>query len=395
MQSANGKAFSLTTATQAWGSVDRSAGKQEVLATWWFRAVSLLLLLTSFWIVAAAGFAGSVGKWGLRDGHERYGIQQMLEGTAHRPFVYRQLVPVIAKYADKVVPLNIKEKLMKGNHPDRVFVKAVAVKDPAFRFRYLMVYYLSFLALYGSLFVLRRIVLDAGASRLAAVVAPAGFALAFPYIQTVGGYFYDTVELLFLGLTFLAASRARIALLLLMVLPATLNKETFLFFLPALYPVLRQHYGIAKALGLTGAGMLCSGIVNIGTKLMFAAAPGAPAEIHLFSNLAAYFQAWRYRQFEMTYGIIGPANIALLTILIVFAICLRGWPYCAPAVRRHIGIAACFNIPLFVAFAAPGELRNLSLLFIGLIILMAHAVDAEKRGLLKTDSHPAFKKQAE
>lgn len=390
-----GKPVSRHLLISSWHRMSKAVDKNARVAGWMNRAASLLLLLSVFWMVAAASFAGSAGKWGLRDVDERHGVYKMLDGTAHRPFVYRQLVPSIVNYADQIAPASIKEAFLNGNHPDQVFVRMAAVQDPAYHFRYLAVYYLSFLALYASLFVLRQIVLDAGASRLAAVLVPASFALAFPYIQTIGGYFYDSVELLFLGLTFLAVSRGRIALFLLLVFPATLNKETFFFFIPALYPLLRQHYGVAKSCCVTGVGILLSGVVNVWVKSLYAGAPGTPAEIHLFENLRLYTQPWLYRQFEMTYGLVGPSSIALPTLLIVLVIFLRAWPYCTQAVRRHIQIAACINLPLLVAFAAPGELRNLSLLFIGLVILMGHAIETERKpvptetGLLPASLDPA------
>lgn len=73
------------------------------------RHLSWLLLCTFFWIVAAASFSGFVGKWGLRDGESRAGIEAMLNKTADKPFIFRQLAPMVANYVDSVAPQQIKE----------------------------------------------------------------------------------------------------------------------------------------------------------------------------------------------------------------------------------------------------------------------------------------------
>ncbi|WP_447124450.1 hypothetical protein [Glaciimonas sp. GG7] len=67
------------------------------------RCMSVLLLFAFFWIVAAASYSGFSGKWGLRDGSPRFGIEAMLDGTAQKPFVYRQLLPLAANFIDRYI----------------------------------------------------------------------------------------------------------------------------------------------------------------------------------------------------------------------------------------------------------------------------------------------------
>lgn len=341
-------------------------------------AARFLLLFTLFWIVAAASFSGYVGKWGLRDGSERFGIEKMLDGTAHKPFVYRQLVPGIANSVDLVFSEEYKDKLVRGINPGKVFVQVVANADTKLRFRYLVVYYLSFTALFVTLFVLQKIVLDAGGNKQASILAPTAFVLAFPYIQTNGGYFYDTVELLFLGLTFLAVSRKNLLLFFVLVIPATLNKETFFFFIPALYPFIRAYFTATRSITIIGAAILVSGIINVLIKSMYADAPGVAGEMHLLRNMELYSTFRNFRAIELTYGIIGPSKMAIPTVLIVFLIMLSGWSACPLKIRQHLCLAAAINFPLFFVLASAGELRNLSLLFIGFVILTAYAIDRKK-----------------
>lgn len=171
------------------------------------RSISLLLLCSFFWIVAAASFSGFVGKWGLRDGSQRFGVEIMLDATAQKPFVYRQLAPLVANFLDRHVPENLKNVLTARIKPEKTFAKTTSVVNPKYHFRYICIYYFSFFALFLSLFILRQILLDFGIGSVTAIVTPTAFVLAFPYLQTVGGYFYDNLELLFASLAFLIASR--------------------------------------------------------------------------------------------------------------------------------------------------------------------------------------------
>lgn len=343
----------------------------------WSGWLSLLLHCTFFWMVAAASFSGYVGKWGLRDNTARFSLEAMLDATADRPFVYRQLLPLIANGADRLVPERIKAQLAEKLNPSKVYVKTYGAARPAFSFRYVVVYYLSFLSLLGSLLLLHRIALDAGLGRMAALFAPTVLSLAFPYLQTIGGYFYDTAELLFFCLAYWLVSRGRIAWFFAILIPATLNKETFFLFIVTLLPLLLANYPRRKALAILAAAVLVSGLVNVAVKMQFARAGGSPVEIHLADNLAAYLSPHTYGQMELTYGIMGPRQVFVLTLILIATVFVRGWRGSPKAVRQHILLAAAINLPLFAAFAGAGELRNLSLMFVGFAILIGKALEAE------------------
>lgn len=345
------------------------------------RVASGFLLFAFFWIVAAAAFSGFAGKWGLRDGDPRFGVSAMLQHEAHKPFVYRQLVPDLARRLDAVASDKVKEKVAKRFRPDEVFAKSQPGSTPGERFRYAIVYYTSFLSLLGSLFVLRRILLHFNVSPLGAVLAPTAFALAFPYLQTVGGYFYDTVELLFASLAFLLALRGRPQLampaLAALVLVATLNKETFFFVLPALYPLLRQRFTRRTAWCAVGLLVLLAGLMNVALKVAYLEAVGGAAEFHLFDNLRAYVFGTAYFRLETTYGLVGPSRAFVGTLAVLGIVLWRAWPLAPRVVRRHLAICAIVNLPLFLAFCATGELRNLSTTFTGLVLLVAFLIDRE------------------
>jgi hypothetical protein len=68
------------------------------------RFYSGFLLLFFFLMVAAASFNGFYTKWRLNDGHPSLGLSYMVEGTAARPYVYRQLLPAIANQVQAMLP---------------------------------------------------------------------------------------------------------------------------------------------------------------------------------------------------------------------------------------------------------------------------------------------------
>ena len=341
------------------------------------RAASRFLLFVFFWIVAAAAFSGFAGKWGLRDGDPRFGVSAMLEHEAHKPFVYRQLVPDLARRIEAAVPDRVEERVAKRFRPDEVFAKSHPGSGHAERFRYAIVYYLSFLALLGSLYLLRRILLHFRVSPLAAVLAPTAFVLGFPYLQTVGGYFYDMVELLFASLAFLLAVRGRLLALAALVLVATLNKETFFFVLPALYPLLRGHLGRRQAWCAIALLVLLAGLMNVALKAAYLDASGGALEWHLLTNIQAYLSGNPYFRLETTYGLVGPSRAFVGTLAVLGIVLWRAWPLAPRVVRRHLALCLLVNLPLFLAFCATGELRNLSMAFTGLVLLVAFLIDRE------------------
>jgi hypothetical protein len=317
-----------------------------------------------------------MGTEGKPQEEQRYGLPLVLDGIANKPFVYRQLAPMLANAAEKLAPDGVKFHAKRLLLPKAQRDRLIAAPPDELRFRYLVIHQLGFFALFLSLFVLRRILLDLGIGGHAAILCPAAFVLAFPYIQTMGGFYYDTIELLSMSAGFLLALRGRILPLIALALPAALNKETFIFFLPALYPVLRHKLAARPAAVATAAAILVAGLVNVALKLHFAAAgQGGVAEFHMLDNLRYYLNPLSYlNAFEFTYGIIGPRHVFVGTLLVAAIIVARGWPTAPVFIRRHLLVAAAVNLPLFLLFCAPGELRNLSMLYTGMVVMTGFAI---------------------
>ena len=49
----------------------------------------------------------------------------------------------------------------------------------------------------------------------------------------------------------------------------------------------------------------------------------------------------------------------------------RAWPHLPPIAQRHAQIAAVINLPLYLLFCWPGELRDLSMLYVTFLLVLA------------------------
>jgi hypothetical protein len=339
---------------------------------------SRLLLVFIAFIVAAASYGGFFQKWEFRDG-TTYSAPEMFEGTAKRPFVYRQLLPSMANLVEYVTPERINQGFqnwlaadpLKRNMIYRYFPNAKDSIDSEYVLRYYALYGLSFGALFLSLFAIRALCLALYPDAPAATLAAFTFALLLPVMLTEGGYFYDMPELLFMALAMLLAIRGRVWWLAAVVALATFNKESFLFFVIALYPFLRAHFTLKKALMIEAMLVGIAVVINIVVKWHFADNIGEPVESQLVEHVLWLLQPTSYLAFEVNYGVPTPKGFNIIHVLIVAILVRSGWRHVTPAVRQHFWIALAINLPLFLAFCYQGELRNLSMLYMTLIILMA------------------------
>jgi hypothetical protein len=347
----------------------------------------LLVLATVYFVVAAASFNGFYTKWQLRDGAQRYAISDIMDGTASRPFVYRQLLPTTAKAIEAALPEKLKTIAL--NSYTMSVIASPTAKDPRYKISYYIIYYLVFLSLFASLFVLRRACLDAGVGEAGATAAPAVFALFFPILQTGGGYFYDFPELLFMAAAVLLGMQGRLLALAPLVALATWNKESFLLFLPTLYPLVRVHYPDRTSIISIGALLVVGGLVYYKIWSAYGINPGGTIEIYFLQNLPFYLSPLSLFAREQNYGLWTLTGYSVFTLLLAAVVVVRGWPGLSVPVRQHIIVAAAINLPLFILLGAPGEIRNLSFLFVGLVFLTAQSLSEWIGKTSRSDQPPA------
>ena len=112
---------------------------------------SLFLLAGFFFMIAAASHSGFMIKHGLRDGEVRYSAIKMMEGEASKPFVYRQLVPIIANSVQYFVDSsdkNIFSKLIIKQNMHKPYSDGISAQIKGHEHGYFIIKILNFSALF-------------------------------------------------------------------------------------------------------------------------------------------------------------------------------------------------------------------------------------------------------
>jgi hypothetical protein len=347
------------------------------------RTSAYILLVFIYYLAAAASFGGFFIKWHFSETTE-YSLSRMLDGTAEKPFVYRQLLPMIANKVDGVIPQRAKtvflnklaEEPPTSNPIQRYFPGATDATEAQYALRYFLVYGMSFLSMFGAMFAIRAACIEVSGDRIAATLTPLVIAAIFPLIQTEGGYYYDNPELLFMALGIWLVLRRWLIPLVLVTVLGTLNKESFLLVVLTLYPFMAMRYSRKLSIVLAGGLLAIAAAVNLLIKYRYLGNSGPMMAYMLMPHLQFLVDPRNYFRFEINYGILTTKGFNVLHLLLVALLLKTGWRRLMPAARTHAWIALVITAPLFIAFCYRDELRNLSLLTMTLAFLICTTISA-------------------
>ena len=393
------------------------------------KIINKFMVIFLIFTMSAASFEGFFVKWTFRD-DSKFSFQAILDGSAHRPFVYRQLIPIKVTGITDILPEHSKtkiiEKLEEHNLLNDKF-KQVHL-EPEYMLEYYFAYAIAFLCMFFSTLVWRKLCTEITGDSLAGTAAALIFALVFPLFETVGGYFYDLPELLFFSLAALFAWRGTWWALILITPFAELNKEAFLFFLITLYPILRRTQTVKKSTISIGASVLIAGLTYLVIHSMYDINPGGTVKIHyeeaisnilpLLTCVVIYFAQKNikaidtsrkriafvicsiaaaclivpsftkffncYFRFGHTYSVASGERIFLPHLLMIFWIVKNTWKKVPIYWKRHTFIALVINIPLWLLFCSPGELRNLSMLYPSFILMVCIYLSQKFKDYMQT-----------
>ena len=338
-------------------------------------AMNKILLAFIFYVVTAASFNGFFTKWAFRDffriPNVNYTFEMMYDGTAERPFVYRQLMISIAKEIRAFIPEEKQEKIISNIEKNNFIMNSYkkALISQKFIIEYYIIYFMTFFSLLVSMFVLRKICIEITGNELSGTLTPIIFVLIFPILETFGGYFYDFGELLFLSLATLFAIKGYWLALILISPIAEYNKESFLFFVVTLLPLLTINFSKKKSFFIVATAIFLSGLVYLYVSTMYIENIGGRVQLHLYKHLEFIFSDWA--DTEITYGVFFGMGTFFLHILFIMWIVKNAWGKLSLQWKYHIGIATLINVPLYILFCWPGELRNLSLMYMGFIVMLS------------------------
>ena len=337
------------------------------------KIVKKFMLIFLVLTVTAAGFNGFFVKWTLRDGDPNFGLVAYMEGTGRRPFAHRVLLPNLVKEITAAIPDAQREKLAKRLIERKEIEKkyAQAQVPEKYVIEYHLMYLLAFLALFTLIWVLRSILCEVTGDKVAGTLAALLFGLIIPYIEVLGGYFYDFPEFLafFLAVRF-ALSGKLIAVLILTPI-AELNKETFFFFIPTLYPFVRQRLDFKKSAAYILGAMFVAGVTYLFVLSRFAENTGDMADWRIIDHAQDFFRLPSYFIMDSIYGIALPSRMFVTHIIYVLWIGKTAWKYLSDEWKLHVKTALVINGALYFMFVLPGELRDLGLLQTSFMVLTA------------------------
>jgi hypothetical protein len=338
-----------------------------------------------FLMAASASFNGfytqcHFHETGITGGWAPISFQNMVDGTAWRPYVYRQMLPSLANWMDQDASQAYKDRWfnLEGKDP-HAYISAIAaspaVQNKAYFFRYLVIYGMTFLfallAVYAMYLVCRALEFSEPVAVLAAVV----IILMLPYFMMSSqnsGYFYDYPELAFLALAVWITLKFDWWWAIPIAALGTWNKESFLFAIPSLYPLIRRRTSRFGA--LLGVAVLCAACIAVyyPERLHFAHNLGGTVEFQWRAQLESFLHpANMLFSTQQTYGVRVIRAFSVLPLSLLIWTVWRAWKGLPLALRRHGQIAAVINFPLYLVFCTPGELRDLSLLYMVLLAVVA------------------------
>jgi hypothetical protein len=111
-------------------------------------------------------------------------------------------------------------------------------------------------------------------------------------------------------------------------------------------------------------------------RLRYAGNPGTTVDFQLWDNLLFYVDPGNWLRTENTYGILLPRGFSIVFVLVFAGLLAKAWRGLPLVLRNHGAAAAAINLPLFFLFCSPGEMRNLSMLYPTLLLLIACALSA-------------------
>ena len=336
----------------------------------WQWILPVLLL----WIVASAAFSGFVAKWGFRDGVDRMGIEKIIDGTAHKPFVYRQLLPSIANAIADRLPSSMVERFEKKEFGQSYSKIKLEGKSGEYKFKYLFIYVTCFLSLFLGLVLLYHVLISSGYDNATSLISVIAFGLSVPYFETGGGYFYDFPEMLFMFLSAYLAIKNKYVILLLVIVLATLNKESFLLFVPMLLPLVKSRNSYKITLMIMTAGLAIALLINLAIKYIYQLNDGGIVEIHFFNNIVNYINPRTYLGYEFTYGVPSPEGLNVVVLMVLAYFIYHGFSGLSKHIKHHIFLALAISLTVFLLFSATNELRNLSFMYLSLTFLIAQSV---------------------
>lgn len=220
------------------------------------------------------------------NGYSRAMFPDMVYGKAHRPFVYRALLPSAVRAITEATPDGVKEGIRLRVETRRSRMVEMLKWETEYMYEYIVALVLMFCCFLAFAYALRRLItLFYDYPSFVADLAPVGGLVALPFFFRYYSYVYDPCTLVLFTLALaLIATRKHLLFYIIFVL-ACFNKETSILLI-GLFLV--HEFRIMRKLGLAGHLLLQVSLwaaVRAIIMTIFRNNPGSPVEFHLIRNL--------------------------------------------------------------------------------------------------------------
>src|SRR4051812_4264617 len=343
-----------------------------------FSRETIVLLL--FMAAAAGALNIFMQTRSLEEGSGEFGFAKMLDGTAHRPYVFRRLVPITVNAMAELIPAADQAKFV-AYHLDRFhlrdtyFGRARFANGPGESWtpEYSLKYHLAYLLMFGSLFASLYLLRGIAAHYLPSapwvhIAGPAFFALLLPLSFMHGGFYYDFVELLFLAALWCALAYDAAWLWVLLLPLAVANKETAILAPIFLAPLIHQRL---RSIVIVCVASLLALAAFFYVRTTFASNPGSGVMFQLQDNLSFWSHPTSYFLWHDFIAplVPFPRGVNILAIAAIGTLIALGWKQAPTRVRYTFVLSAILSIPLWMFFGYRDEIRNLSLMFMPAYLL--------------------------
>jgi len=338
-------------------------------------AAGLRRLLTVLLYMLVAGLTTYVFLTKDVNFYHRSSFGDMVYGRAHRPYVYRALVPLVIRGAVALTPDAARSALAQGLAHARARKQIVEIAcrscDPQYHFEYLLFIGITAASFLGLLFLLRSLLRRCGtdADPLLATWAPAFALFSLPLFYKFAAFIYDPPTLALSALVLWAIVTRLRALLFLAFAAAALNKETALLLVPVLF-IHERRRASRLVLGAQIAGLaLLWGAVRVALLAAYRGNPGAAVEFHLLDH-------------NLPLLIKDPAGVAYLALLVGLCAVLlrRGWQRRPAVLRQGLLVMIIPAAVLQLFFSYIDEIRVYYDAYPLLVLLLVPAVAEVFRG---------------
>lgn len=238
----------------------------------------------------------------------------MVQGTAHRPYVYRTLLPTLVRQITGLTPQQYRDdynnKLTRYNavwqklgwEPSAVFEYTIAL--------ILMLACFAGFAHYGTKFTIK--ICGLGETWPNRMLLATSLLLCLPAFFRYTSFIYDPPQLLLFSMALYFLSCSRLGAFILTFYFCCINKETAILLIP-IYAVMEYNNRLSTRRYRLILFALIAGylFIKTGISYVFRTNPGVFLEFHLLDNIGLLTRGWSFTD--------------LVTLFIIILLVFYGW----------------------------------------------------------------------